>query len=53
MMFKLESPEFPGGMTGDGGGGDMWHSWSTIKKKNGLFQVEAGHIFVLEYTEGE
>ena len=52
MILKLESPEFPGGVTGDGG--SMWHAWSTIKKKAAnFFQVEAGHIFVLEYTEGE
>ena len=56
MIFQLESPEFPGGVTGGGGGGGgrgMWHVWSTIKKKGKFFQVEAGHIFVLEYTEGE
>ena len=51
MMFKLESPEFPGGVTGDGGGICGMHDRPL--KKNGLFQVEAGHIFVLEYTEGE
>ena len=53
MIFKLKSPEFPGGVTGGGGWVGMWHAWSTIKKTANFFQVEAGHIFVLEYTEGE
>ena len=49
--FPIGVPGVPG--RGDGGGGGMWHAWSTIKKKGKFFQVEAGHIFVLEYTEGE
>ena len=53
MIFKLEFLEFPG-LGGGGGGRGMWHAWSAIKKKTAnFFQVEAGHIFVLEYTEGE
>ena len=53
--FQIGVPGVPGwGDEGWGGGGGMWHAWSTIKNKTAnFFQVEAGHIFVLEYTEGE
>ena len=55
MIFKLESPEFPGGVTGGEGGGGVcgMHDRPLKKKTANFFQVEDGHIFVLEYTEGE
>ena len=51
MIFKLESPESPGGVTGGGGVCGMHDR--PLKKTANFFQVEAGHIFVLENTEGE
>ena len=54
MIFQLESPEFPRGVTGGGGGGGgVCGMHDRPLKKGKFFQVEAGHIFVLEYTEGE
>ena len=57
MIFKLESPEFPGGVTGVGESvrmHDQDGDESQLKRKTAnFFQVEAGHIFVLEHTEGE
>ena len=50
--FQLESPKFPGGVTEGGGCVRGMHD-RPLKKTTNFFQVETGHIFVLEYTEGE
>ena len=54
--FPIGVPGVPGrgdGGWGGGAGGGVCGMHDRPLKKGKFFQVEAGHIFVLEYTEGE
>ena len=55
LLPQIGVPRVPGwGDGGWGGGGGVCGMHDRpLKKTANFFQVEAGHIFVLGYTEGE